>query len=74
MRKHQKTEHQSAKNIHLNKAVFVNNRKGDINDYYEFDSNPLGSGGSGVVYKAQCLENHYHRAVKKISKKHIKNP
>ena len=56
----------------LKKAVFIQQRDGDIKTYYTFESKPVGEGAYGVVYKATELESGEIRAVKVLEKSKIK--
>lgn len=57
----------------LKKATFIQQRQGDIKEYYELDENILGEGAYGKVYKGTEKDSKEERAVKIIHKSKIKN-
>ena len=58
----------------LKKECLVANKKGRIEDTYEFTSKPLGSGAFGTVFKGRVKGQTNHsswRAIKKIPKSKV---
>lgn len=58
----------------LKKQWFINNKPGEISDYYDLQPDPIGSGGFATVLKGR-LKGHTSesawRAIKKIPKKKV---
>ena len=50
----------------IKKDYFVMHRQGDIFNDYEIETNPVGEGGFGTVYKGYERESGELRAIKKI--------
>jgi len=57
----------------IKKQTFISKNEKAFRDVYKVDKNPMGSGAFGVVSKCQHRELKLTRAVKKVSKKKIKN-
>lgn len=60
-------------NLLLNKEHFISDKTGDIHNYYELSSKPLGEGAFGVVFLGTEKETGNQRAIKVIKKDKIKN-
>lgn len=48
----------------LNKELFIKEREGDINLFYEFQDPPIGQGAFGDVYKGIEKKTREARAIK----------
>ncbi len=57
----------------IRKATMIQRNEKSIEDVYEIDKKPLGTGAFGVVSKCKHLQTGQERAVKTVSKKKIKN-
>eukprot|EP00920_Eleutheroschizon_duboscqi_P029576 GHVT01071777.1.p1 GENE.GHVT01071777.1~~GHVT01071777.1.p1 ORF type:complete len:869 (+),score=231.43 GHVT01071777.1:871-3477(+) len=57
----------------LNRSEFIKSRDGNLTECYELDSRRLGQGTYGHVCRARDLTTQQLRAVKTISKSHVKN-
>ena len=57
----------------LKKSLFIQQREGDIEKYYNIDPEQVGEGAYGVVYKATEITSGEVRAIKVIQKSKIKN-
>ncbi len=61
--------------MYLNKALFVTSKQENILNFYEVIPKELGRGAYGVVYKAkQKGDTNQYRAIKKMSRKLMKDP
>merc|ERR1719204_2042820 len=57
----------------ISASMFILDNKGKIFDYYDMDKKKLGEGSYGSVCKARHKSTKMRRAVKTISKAHMKN-
>ena len=57
----------------IRKQTFITKNVKPFKEVYKIDKNPMGSGAFGVVSKCQHRSLGFTRAVKKVSKKKIKN-
>ena len=68
-------EKEHGHDLYLNKAIFVTSRQDNILNHYEVIPKELGRGAYGVVYKGkQTKAANQMRAIKKMSRKLLKNP
>ena len=57
----------------INKAMMIRKNENKIEDVYKISKKPIGTGAFGVVHTCVHKLTKQERAVKKISKKKIKN-
>jgi calcium-dependent protein kinase len=57
----------------LQKGMFIFSKPGKVKDHYTIERKPLGVGAFGSVCKGRHKKTHQQRAIKAISKAHMKN-
>ena len=59
--------------IRISKQTFISKNEKKFKEVYQIDKKPMGEGAFGVVSKCRHRELGFTRAVKRVSKKKIKN-